>query len=69
MGTSARIDRQHVNLGTEAAALYWETKLGAQRDAIREALEEVGDDPATVSRWLAAHHKAHERVAERRPQG
>jgi len=49
--------------------LYWETKLGAQREAIREALQEVGDEPAAVSRWLAAHHKAHERVAERRPEG
>ena len=64
MGSSARIDREHVTLATEAETLYWETKLGAERQAIGEALAEVGDQPVAVARWLASHHKSHERLGE-----
>ena len=67
MASSARIDRQRVSLATEAEALYWEVKLGATRAAIAEALQEANDDPAAIAGWLAAHHKAHERVGEQRP--
>jgi len=69
MASSARIDREHVTLATEAETLYWEIKLGAERQAIREALHEVGDHPAAVARWLASHHKAHERPGEQRLHG
>ena len=69
MGSSAIIDRNHVTLATEAAALYWETKLGATREAIGEALADVGDNPDAVTGWLTAQHKAHERPAPRPPAG
>ena len=68
MASPARIDRDHVSLATEAARLYWETKLGAARDAIGEALANVGDSPAAITQWLTSHRKAHERLAER-PSG
>ena len=54
---------------TEAETLYWEVKLGAQRQAIGEALTEVGNQPHAVARWLASHHKSHERPGEQRAQG
>ena len=56
MAASAKIDRQHVTLASEAECLYWETKLGAERDSIRHAIAAVGDQPDTVHAWLAAHH-------------
>ena len=68
MGTSARIDRTHVSLSSEAATLYWETKLGATRAAIAEAIATVGDDPPAVEHWLANHHLARERPHEARTQ-
>jgi hypothetical protein len=43
-------------LASEAECLYWETKLGAARMAIRDAIAAVGDQPNTVHAWLMAHH-------------
>jgi hypothetical protein len=56
VGSSARIDRHRVTLASETECLYWETKLGAQRDAIRQAMGAVGDQPNTVHAWLAGRH-------------
>jgi hypothetical protein len=52
----ANIDRQHVTLASEAECLYWETKLGAQRGAIGDAIAAVGDQPNMVHAWLMARH-------------
>ena len=56
MASPVKIDRQHVTLASEAECLYWETKLGAQRGAIGDALSAVGDEPTIVHAWLAARH-------------
>jgi hypothetical protein len=56
VGSPARIDRHRVTLASETECLYWETKLGAQRDAIRQAMGAVGDQPNTVHAWLAGRH-------------
>ena len=56
VGNPANIDRQHVTLASESECLYWETKLGAARVAIEDAIAAVGDRPNTVHGWLIAHH-------------
>jgi hypothetical protein len=52
MGSAGKIDRNHVTLSTEVERLYWETKLGATRVNIWHAVDEVGDDPAAVTKYL-----------------
>ena len=56
MAASAKIDRLHVTLASEVECLYWETKLGAPRANIRDAIAAVGDEPGVVHAWLAARH-------------
>ena len=56
MHSPANSDRQHVTLANETECLYWETKLGAARAAIQDAITAVGDQPNTVHGWLMAHH-------------
>ena len=53
MGSVGKIDRNRVTRATEAERLYWETKLGASREALWRALDEVGDEPDAVRRYLA----------------
>ena len=55
MGSSVKIDRSHVTLATEVERLYWETKLGAPRERLWEAIDAVGDEPGAVRAWLETH--------------
>jgi hypothetical protein len=54
-----KVDRQHVTLATDVSSLYWETKLGAARGDIEQAIRAVGEAPDDVARWLRDAHKSH----------